>query len=354
MQRKRGLEIGRPLGFPLLVHRSWLPAGALVVAHLVVTAYGGEDLLFAVGLAVATLIAFFMSVVVHELAHSIVSRLLGIRIADTVLYVFGGVSRVAVEPVLPAREIVAALTGPIVSAALGAVAVVGVPDGTGSIASFVRTVGYANLALAATNALPALPLDGGRVMAAIVWTRTGRRSRGVRRAARLGQILGLVSIGVGVWLILGSGVLDDTAIASWLVVTGIFIATTATKMVGSAKLIASIENETAASWAKPFVGRIKADAVVPPKGGPFAVADEGRLAGILLPSTTATRAGASVRDVMVPWTNGISVRGTEPLERALEQLARQPGHVLVVLDEEGVVRGVLDDHSVRSNLVDQR
>jgi CBS domain-containing protein len=125
-------------------------------------------------------------------------------------------------------------------------------------------------------------------------------------------------------------------------------------MAGSAKLIRSIETQTAASWAKPFVGRIKADSLVPANGGPYAVADEGRLAGVLLPATTATRAGASVRDVMVPWTKGISVRGSEPLDRALEQLARQPSRVLVVLDEEGVVRGVLDGQSVRSNLVEQR
>ena len=350
MQRKRGLEIGRPFAFPILLHRSWIPASLLLVAHLSITAFGGRDLLSAIVMAATTLVGFFLSVAAHVFGEALISRALRIRIADSVLYVFGGVPRLMTHARVPAAEIVAALMGPLVSAALGAAALLAGPPGTGWVAELVRTLGMMNLALAAVNLLPGLPLDGGRIYAAVVWARTRDRVTGVRRAARAGQLIGLLAIACGVWLLLGGGVLDDTAVGSWLVITGFFVAAKATNILGSSSLMGTLEGRTAESWAKPFVGRLKADATVPTQGGPYAVAEDGRLAGILLSATTATRSGQHVRDVMVPWTSAISIKSSEPLERALEQLAQQPGRVLVVLDDDGIVRGVLDDQSVRANL----
>ncbi len=301
-------------------------------------------------MAATTVVGFFLSVGLHVFGEAVVARALRIRIADSVLYVFGGVPRLLTQARVPGAEIAAALMGPLVSSALGALALLAGPPGAGWVAELVRTLGMMNLALAAVNVLPGLPLDGGRIYAAIVWARSRDRVRGVRRAARVGQIIGLLAVACGVWLLFGDGVLDDTAVGSWLVITGIFVAAKATNIFGSSSITGTLDGRTAESWAKPFVGRLKADATVPSEGGPFAVAEDGRLAGVILSATTATRSGQHVRDVMVPWTSEISVKSSEPLERALEQLARQPGRVLVVLDDEGTVRGVLDDQSVRANL----
>ncbi len=286
MQRKRGLEIGRPFGFPILVHRSWIPVSLLLIAHLSVTAFGGRELPSAVVMAATTVVAFFVSVLVHVIGEAAIARALGIRMADTVLYLFGGVPRLATEAKLPAREILAALAGPVVSAGLGVAALLAGPPGDSWTADLVRTVGMTNLALAAVNVLPGLPLDGGRAYAAFVWARTRNRARGIRRAARTGQLLGLLAIALGVWLLLGGGVLEDTAIGSWLVITGFFVAAKASTMLGSSKLVGVLEGRTAASWAKPFVGRVKADSPVPSEGGPYAVSEDGRLAGVLLSATS--------------------------------------------------------------------
>src|SRR5439155_19276290 len=95
MQRKRGLEIGRPLGFPLLVHGSWFPAGALLVAHLTVSAYGGHDLPGAVLLALSTTLVFFVCVVFKELFQSVVAGIVRAPFMDVLLLIFGGIPRSA-------------------------------------------------------------------------------------------------------------------------------------------------------------------------------------------------------------------------------------------------------------------
>jgi Zn-dependent protease len=343
MQRKRGLEIGRPLGFPLLVHGSWFPAGALLIAHLTVSAYGGHDLVAAILLSVSTVLLFFLCVALKELAQAVVAGVVRTPFADVTLYIFGGIPRSARPAKRPIQDVVVGLAGPAFAAVLGIVGLSASSHFHGIPGDVLWTTGIANLALAGANLLPGTPLDGGRILVAVLTGRTHDRRGAEVVAGRAGQLLGVLSILAGVWFVAGGlSKVERTAVGLWLVVGGLIVAACATRARRTAITVRRLGDAKAGEWAKPFAGRLSVDASVP-REGTYAVADGSRLAGVAV-----GRSGEAVRDVMVPWTHDISVRSDEPLSSALGRLAS--GSVLVVVDDNGTVRGVLDGASVREHL----
>lgn len=357
MQLKRGVRIGRPFGIPLLVHGSWLPAAMLLVLHFTLTIYAGLHPVIAAALGIVSAVVFFVCLVAHELGHAVVARALGIGVVDITLFIFGGVARIAREPSRPQQEIVIALAGPVVSVGIGATALALAGDGTGAIRLFLWTLGAANIALAAFNLLPAFPLDGGRVLRALLWARSGSLHRATLRAGRLGQSIGvlLVVVGVGAFVLARDGGVDGGGAGGlWLGVVGVFLVFLASSARRAARVAASLEEHAAGSWAKPFAGTLTMDTtmsrVAPGDDRPYAVADGGRLAGVLLPAEQGTTRATSrsVADHMIPWAPGITFPAGEPLTRALERLAVQPSGLLVIVNEAGAVVGVLDDDAVRA------
>jgi Zn-dependent protease len=350
MQRSSGLNLGRPLGFPLLVHGSWLPAAALLVAHAALQAFGDKSLPLAVGFGALVAVVLFVCVVLHELAHAFIARRKGIETLDATLYVFGGVARTASQPSNPRVESAIAAAGPVCSGILAAAFWVGSFFVHGDFADVLRTVAVANAAFTLFNLLPGLPLDGGRLLVAHRWRVKNDRARAVRFATRTGRVIGVAFAVAGVWLIGNSFSSAPDAVASlWLILAGAFVFSRASEA-RSAGLAGFVRDATVGSWARPFAGRVPIDETVPDGGGPYAVSDAGRLAGVLPRQMLKANAGRVARDVMVPWTSGIACSAGEPLERALERLATNHDTVLVVLDEHGVVRGVLDTDAVRERI----
>jgi Zn-dependent protease len=342
MQPNRGLELGRPFGSPFLVHASWLPAGALLSAHLALAAFGDRGLAQAILLGLVTVGAYLVCVVLHALAHLITARIGGARPGTIAIFVFGDVT----EPGAPCRQrrsdVVAAMSGPAMSVLLGAAALGAATTKSGLTTDVLRTVGFANLALAALNLLPVLPLDGGRLVAA-----------GSRRRARLasfgGKLVALSAVAAGGWLLWqGPDLVDETAFGLWLVLTGIFVFLSSGAARYTTASLPRLDGQTVGQWARPFAGRIDARAPAPAAGGPYAVSDAGRLAGVLTPSRI--RPGVRVADLMVPWTAELGMRADAPLTSALERLSAEPASVVVVVDDRGVVRGVLDEGAVRAHL----
>jgi hypothetical protein len=235
-----------------------------------------------------------------------------------------------------------AFVGPVASAVLGALLLLGADSlGTGPD-DVLRIAGWASIALGVLNLAPGLPLDGGHILAAI----TRRR----RLAVRTGQLFGLVAVVGGIWLLLsGPAALDDTAFGLWLLLAGIFILAEARASDGQVPVMA-LDDQTAGAWARPFAGRVAATDPVPAAGGPFAVSDGTRLAGVLAHGGVAAP-DTICADVMVPWTSGIGVRTHAPLREALARLTEPETQLVVVVDEKGIVRGVLDEDAVRSRVV---
>jgi Zn-dependent protease len=191
-------QIGRLLGIPLRIHLSWLIIFGLVTWSLAAGYFPAvtPDMPAWSHWAKAIIAAamLFGSVILHELGHSLMARRHGVAIAGITLFVFGGVSEMKDEPRTPGQELQIAIVGPVISLMLaGAFALLGGLLGIGGeVTATVAIVGYLawiNLLLAIFNMLPAFPLDGGRVLRAILWYWQGDMARATRTAAGTGRVL---------------------------------------------------------------------------------------------------------------------------------------------------------------------
>lgn len=350
MHLRRGVLIGRPFGIPLVVHGSWFPAAALLVLHFTLGIYARLPTPGAVALAVVSSGLFFASLVAHELAHALVAKWMGIPVLDITLFVFGGVARIGREPARPSQELLIASAGPVASAVIGASAFA-FASGTW-LGHMLWTIGLGNLALAAFNLLPGFPLDGGRILRACLWWRSGDPHASALVAARGGQGIGLLLAlgGIASWIFTPGDVEG-----AWLIVLGAFLLVLATASRRATRVAARLGGESAGRFASPFAGTLAPDEplvlrrLVPRE--PWAVATGGRLAGIVNPdSVSSSLDGGPVRDAMVPWTASLAIQARQPLTRALERLAGEASGILVVVDDAGSVIGVLHHAGVRAKL----
>jgi Zn-dependent protease/CBS domain-containing protein len=220
-------QIGRLLGIPLRIHLSWLLIFGLVTWSLAAGYFPAvvPDMpawsYWAKAIVAAAML--FGSVILHELGHSLMARRHGVAIAGITLFVFGGVSEMKEEPRTPGQELQIAIVGPAISVLLGvAFALLGGLLGAGGeLTSTGAVVGYLawiNFLLAAFNMLPAFPLDGGRVLRAILWRWQGDMARATRTAAGTGRVLAFAMMGFGLFQVF-SGRFGGL----WLLLVGWFI-----------------------------------------------------------------------------------------------------------------------------------
>jgi Zn-dependent protease len=184
---RRGLGLGRVLGIPVRLDLSWFAGLLLFVA--VSRELWAEDLPgpTAALLAVAFSLAYFASVLVHELAHALAARALGVPTAEIRLFVFGGVARIRGEPAEAGGEALMAMAGPLASVTLAGLLALAADATRGSAADLLGLLFAGNLVLAAFNLLPGFPLDGGRIARALLWRATGRRLLATRVTAWAGR-----------------------------------------------------------------------------------------------------------------------------------------------------------------------
>lgn len=179
------LRFGRLGGADLLARPSLLLMGLLLVV-LFAPRFEGERDPYVV--ATVFVLALYVSVLVHELAHLAVARAYGMRVSTVTLHLLGGETAIEGESRTPTQELVTSLVGPVASLVigLGALAVVDPVGGVG--ADVLWSIGWVNLLVAAFNMLPGLPLDGGRVFRAVVWALTGSELKGIVAAAWAGRL----------------------------------------------------------------------------------------------------------------------------------------------------------------------
>jgi PDZ domain-containing secreted protein/Zn-dependent protease/CBS domain-containing protein len=196
----------RVRGIPIGAHWTWLLVFAIVVwslgTALFPATYPGLDGATYLGMAVAAAVLFFGSVLAHELGHALRALGEGQHIEGITLWLFGGVARLRGTPHSPGTEFRVAAAGPVVSAALAVLFAgaalagdrLGWPD---ALQGVVDYLGRINLTLLAFNLVPALPLDGGRILRAWLWRRQASFIAATRSAARAGRAFGMVLVAVG-------------------------------------------------------------------------------------------------------------------------------------------------------------
>lgn len=226
-------RIGRLFGIPIEVNASWVIIFALVSLSLgagyypsIPEASSAPRLLFAL-LGVLTAFLFFASIVVHELAHALVTRASGGKVDKITLFIFGGVAQLADEPTSPRREFLMAAAGPAMSMGISALALAGFLIATSTGASWwlwapLQYLATINFFVGAFNLLPGFPLDGGRVLRSILWGITGDILKATRWAARSGQLIGWALVAYAVLGVLG--IVPGARDSVWLGLVGWFIA----------------------------------------------------------------------------------------------------------------------------------
>jgi Zn-dependent protease len=200
-------RIGRIAGIDIEVNVSWLVILVLLTFSLAVNWFPAtvprqSTLIYWVLGFIAALL-LFVSVLLHELAHSLVARARGVPVKRITLFIFGGVSDLEQEPQSAGVEFQIAVVGPLTSLAIGAVTLVAgnlIGPNAPLVAAVLRYLGVTNLLLGVFNLIPGFPLDGGRVLRAIIWRVTGSLRRATRAATLVGQVIAYLFIVAGVIL----------------------------------------------------------------------------------------------------------------------------------------------------------
>ena len=240
----QGIKVASIWGIPIRLDISFFFVFALLV-FLIATQVlpdsldglgGAERWLY----GAAAGVVYFVSLLLHELAHSLMARRYGMDVASITLFFFGGVSLIREDSRRPGQEFWIAFVGPLASLLIGVafllVAVFAVPADT-TLNRVVFALGVLNCFLAGFNMLPGFPLDGGRVMRSIVWRLSGSRHRGTRASAWLGQLLGGVMIGYGIGGLLTEAEFFDSGFSPiWLALIGFLIFSQARQGVREADL----------------------------------------------------------------------------------------------------------------------
>ncbi|MDQ0911969.1 Zn-dependent protease/CBS domain-containing protein [Streptomyces canus] len=213
-QPRGGLLMGRPFGVPVYVAPSWF-----LVAALITWVFGGQldRVLPELGAArylvsLFFAVAFYASVLVHELAHTVAALRFKLPVRRIQLQFFGGVSEIEKEAETPGREFVLAFVGPLLSLILAGLFYLAMqPVEPGTVPGVLLAgLMVSNLIVAAFNLLPGLPLDGGRMLRAVVWKITGKPMSGTIAAAWVGRALA-VCVLIGLPLLTQSGALGSSA-----------------------------------------------------------------------------------------------------------------------------------------------
>ncbi|MER3430798.1 MAG: peptidase M50 [Blastocatellia bacterium] len=217
------IRLGRIFGIQVGLHYSWLIIAVLISLSLAgyfsqMHPQWGQSVIWAISIITAVL--FFLSILLHELAHAAVARGRGLPVNTITLFALGGVANIEEEPEDPKTEFWMAIVGPGTSALIGAVCLgaarlagwMANTDPERPLLSMLVWLGYVNLGLAIFNLIPGFPMDGGRVLRAIAWWISGSAAKATRVASISGQLIaiGFIIIGLlqffngagfgGVWL----------------------------------------------------------------------------------------------------------------------------------------------------------
>jgi Zn-dependent protease len=204
------IKVGSVAGSDVLVTSSWfLIAGliAVITAPAVEQAEPGLGALkYVGGLALAVLL--YLSVLLHEASHALMAKRYGLEVSSITLQFFGGLTAIEGEPESPRQEFWVSVVGPLSSLAIGVVALgLSLVAPGGLIGLAVVSLAWANLLVGVLNLVPGLPLDGGRVLKAVVWGVTGDTHRGTIIAAWVGRVVAVAAIG---WPLLMARIFDTS------------------------------------------------------------------------------------------------------------------------------------------------
>ena len=357
------LSLGRIGGVPLRIHWS----APVLIVFLSITLGGSTLPAWAPGhsggaykaWAVVGALLLAVTLVAHEGAHALVARRAKVEVKDVTVFALGGVTRMG-SPRTARDEGFIAAAGPLTSLLLG-----GVSLGLAVLAhdvlhwslpaAVLAWAAWANVVLAVFNLVPAAPLDGGRVLQAVIWRLRGDRDRAARISARCGQVVGALMV-VGGWLEFLAG----SAGGLWLALLGLFVSTAALAEARRSVLLEALRGVRAGDVMRPAVigqdwqtVERALDETVPRAGGQplLPLTDfDGRPSGVvpvntLLTVPAARRAEIRVRQVAAPLSRCVLAAPDDRVTDLLEHAGAAAGGPILVL-EDGRIVGMITSQDI--------
>jgi len=262
----RRITLFKMFGFAVRVDASWLIIAALIVWSLAAGVFPYQLPGLPIGtywwMGIFGALGLFGSIIIHEFFHSIVARQCGLTMKGITLFVFGGVAEMEEEPPNPKAEFFVAIAGPLASVGLGFVFyVIGFVAQSSWPIEVLAVVGYLssiNWMLAAFNMIPAFPLDGGRVLRAALWQRSGNLVRATKTAAFTGSIFGALLMAGGIVQLLQGNFVG----AVWWVLLGMFLRMLSQTSYQRVLMQSALQGEPVRRFMNPNVVAVKADITV--------------------------------------------------------------------------------------------
>lgn len=364
--RHPGIPLFSVLGIRVVAHYSWFAIAALIVWALTVGWFPrvlpGRPLAHYITLGIITAFFFFASVLVHELMHSVVAVKSGIPVRRITLFLFGGVAEIFSEPPDPRTELRVALAGPAASAIIAAgcwIAVVLMGDETArpGLQLALAYLAVANTVLLGFNLLPGMPLDGGRVLRAILWQTTGSLRRATRIASTAGQAIAGLIVLLGIAVALFGG---NVFTGLWIIFIALFLRQAADTGYRQLLMREALRGVRLASVMTPDAVTVPPDItlseliesyVLRYHFTSYPVVAEGRPIGLITISSVKQigreRWGtALVGEAMVPIAQGTSLSPDDDIPTALSRMTATGQSRLPVIDTSGELVGIVSRRDI--------
>jgi Zn-dependent protease/predicted transcriptional regulator len=357
---KAQVKLGRIAGISIGLHYSWFIIALLIALSLAqhfrdVTPQWSSTVVWAA--AVVTSVLFFAALLLHELAHSLLAKARGLRVRAITLFALGGVSQIESEASDAKSEFWIAIAGPITSVVIGLVVL-----GTARLAGWAPGaeaaipviavlvwLGYINIMLAAFNMIPGYPLDGGRVLRAVIWWIIGDADRSTRLSAQVGQAVAFMLILLGLFRFFVGANFGGL----WLAFIGWFLLDAARASYVQVELIAGLRGRRVADIMDRDCSTVEGhlslqdfvDEYLLRSGHRcFVVVQNGRVTGLITPHEVKivdreVWSQTSVQSVMRPFGQLRTVAPDTPAIQALELMSREDINQLPVISD-GRLEGV--------------
>jgi Zn-dependent protease len=358
----RTLSLGRIIGIPIELDYSWFLIFALLTWSFAVSYYPAEFTDWSTALywftGAATAIMLFVSVLIHELGHSVIALGYKIPIRSITLFIFGGVAQIESEPPKASAEFWIAIAGPVTSTLLALFFFLFQPllNQSTPLYGLVKYLASINLLLALFNLIPGFPLDGGRVFRAFVWWITRSLRKATLVAANLGRFIAFLFIFVGFWQMFSGNFGNGL----WIAFIGWFLESASSAQLRQQVIHEALKGHTVGDAMSRSFAEIASnvslqqlihDHILLTGQRTFIVKNDGKVVGLLtlhqikqVPRTEWST--TQVADIMIPDTGIKKVRPDAELWECFSMMNRdgvnqlpvmENGHILGMLSREDVI-----------------
>jgi len=362
------VKIGKMAGIEVDIHFSWFIISFLVTWSLATNVFPlqnpGERSIFYWFISLLASAFLFLSVLVHELFHSIVARWNNVKARSITLYFFGGVSEI-IEPPTPRSELLISVAGPFSSLLLGIFffALKLIPDG---VLAWVKILfeyaSYINFLLAGFNMIPAYPMDGGRILRAIIWVKRGNLLSSTRTATQVSRLISYLIMGLGffnfTFLYLFNGL--------WLLIIGLLIKNSADASLNEMMIVQALEGVYVRDIMTRDIVMVEPDISIQKlvdnyfrtyKHKGFPIVSNGELLGLITEQDVREVPferwdELRVKDVMKPFEQLTTIRPEDKVSDALILISSRDVGRLPVLENDRLV-GILTRSDIMRTIKDR-